>query len=628
MNCLVIVRLSIFASAIFSWLAFPNQLSAQCGIHELSDEAFIDAVRSPGNPCFTTLFDKHRAESIQKMDSLIVMMDHARRDHSYYGVSSLFSDEIQSQVSEVDSGDSWKDRKSAFMAVDSVTYYKMIDLTQALMIFTGMHADAFGNEVVDYVSYIDHAPTARLLYHHYEFEVENDGMEDHPVSPYRERANLQTVADWLETLEGEQFCMYQSNSSSLQKVKGIEFYHENDVFIPVNTHDRDYTGGFRFAVSTDYFKSRYLNLGWLTSGFVVGRRSRRDAREDRLKHPRNKVLTYQVLAAGGFGYTPYIRFHNNFSLADTFHQHDRPFGSYVYLGRSKYRLWPSGLARHQGEFQIGQVGLFSGDKIQAVIHKDLTIDAQRVYGWEKQIGSGGRYLFQVNHKLDLMLFSTTNRYRSIFGWKKPRTDEDLEKEKYCDNMYNRTYKPIGNRYAGANVFGELDLRFGGFLTSAGAGLRFSTLDFTKQSGQKYILARRNSRFDFGWHFDAGIHYRYVIHNSMLEGLGIIKTFENDPYDEDDLDFYTLRYGQVQRHLWLVDWGINVRWRKMTMYYRQTFHRLEYEVDPLDYEHPDVLARVNPDDLQEYRDKWIKEHAQPFDSNYYIFGVVGASWLLN
>lgn len=610
-----------------------NHASAQCQLNTLSDEEFIRIIQSWNDPCFNVLYASwdERPAIIERLDDLIQKMDNIETDKDYGAMNNLFDAEVDQLIQDaVDSTTIRKDRKVYEDSLNQLLYESKTSLIESLMIFTELHKGDQHAQVPDLISYIRHTETLQKLYFEYEFNTRFDKLESHPISPNQYQENLTEIARQLNILEAEKYIMYQSNSSAYKKVKGIDLYHANDVFMGGgkfgSNQDREMTGAFKFEVSTDYFKARYLNLGWIFNGLVFGCHKNDSERVQRIKHPQNEVLSYQSLSFGGLGYTPYIRYRNNFALADTMHQHDRPFGSYVYVERSKYRLWPNGLVRHHGKFQIGQIGLLAGDKIQAKIHKDLTVESQRVYGWTKQIGNGGRYLIQVNHQADFLLFSTTNKYTSVFTPSK--RNEHQAKKPHCKrSIYNQAFGPLKEKYAGVNVVGELDLHFGGYLTSFGTGIRFSTLDFIHSTDQKYIVQRRPNRFDFGWNLDAGIGYRYVQHSTMLEGLGYWTSFEKDAYDEDNPDYYVLNKDQINRHLWVVDWGVTLRWRQMTLYYRQTIHRMEYTVAPIDYNDPSVTALVNPEDQQFYQETIVKEHPSLQNRKFYAYGTVGVSWLL-
>ncbi|MCB0760307.1 MAG: hypothetical protein KDC12_02205, partial [Flavobacteriales bacterium] len=151
----------------------------------------------------------------------------------------------------------------------------------------------------------------------------------------------------------------------------------------------------------------------------------------------------------------------------------------------------------------------------------------------------------------------------------------------------------------------------------------------QQSGHYAITARRDNVFQFGWKIDAGIGMKYVQHNTMLEGLGTWRTYEKDTYDIDQEDYYKLDASQINRWLWFADFGVTLRWRKTSFFYRQYFHKIEYKVDPVDLCSPEIQALINDPDEQEFFEKTIQPE---FDSNwkrgYYGYGTIGFAWFFD
>jgi hypothetical protein len=422
------------------------------------------------------------------------------------------------------------------------------------------------------------------------------------LSTLTKEENKQFLIDRMNDLDAKEYMYYEAYSSKPNGIKGFEMYHDNDFFMfPWGMNqDREYTGGFKFTIITDYLKWRFFRL---------------------CNKKEENVLTYQTVSIGGSGYTPYIRYRNNFVLADSLHKHDRPFASNVYIERSKHRTWRHGLVRQKGEFQIGGIGMSQGRKIQAKLHEDVIYESQHVYGWEKQIANGGRLIVQTNQKWEFLLFSNTNQYKSIFCSKTVRISPPLTS--------------TGQRkYSGINVSLESDVRLGTLLTSTGLGLRFSTLDFLNQSGTYMIKSKPLSRDQFGIRFDFGLNYRYVIHNTMLEGLGLFKTFPKDPYDKVNSDFHTLSRNQIKRNMLVLDWGISVRFRKTTIFFRQNFHTLEYksELANVDYQQSNLTSLVASEDIGFYNNDVVREQKsflnyKIFGTTIYGYGTLGISWLI-
>src|SRR5690606_27054294 len=108
----------------------------------------------------------------------------------------------------------------------------------------------------------------------------------------------------------------------------------------------------------------------------------------------------------------------------------------------------------------------------------------------------------------------------------------------------------------------------------GTGFGFSTRNFTETSGHNDVkidnskfpcIFQRiyhNSAFNLEW------RNRYVIHNSMLEGVGIWDTFPDDPLDDEAVTEYTLQKEDVKRFLSTLDLSFSLRLRKLTVTYAQ------------------------------------------------------------
>ena len=411
--------------------------------------------------------------------------------------------------------------------------------------------------------------------------------------------NKKFIIDRIDKQGQKVYTHYENYSSKPNVLKGYEMYHENDVLLPTfwMNQDREMTGAFKFSVFTDYFKCRFLPLG-------------------NKKITEQNILTYQTISIGGNGYTPYIRYYNNNQLADSIHQFDRPFCSYIYLERAKNRVWLKGLVRQKGEIQGGMIGT-NGYLVQAQIHEDVNESAQHVYGWDKQIAEEGRIFLQVNQKWEFLLFSTNNDYKTIFH---PQTIK----------VANPNAK---KSYPGINFSSEVDVRYGSLMTTLGGGFRFSTLNFLQQSGHQMIASNPKYNNNYGWKVDLGINYRYVVHNSTLEGLGFTKTFPHDIHDIVKQDDYVLNDTLVNKHLLIVDVGFNFKWRKTTIFYKFLFHTIEYQsnLSKVDYSKYENL--VATEDKEYYHNTIQKEQNDFLNTKFmgmqwYGYGTIGLSWIID
>src|SRR5690606_8565789 len=104
--------------------------------------------------------------------------------------------------------------------------------------------------------------------------------------------------------------------------------------------------------------------------------------------------------------------------------------------------------------------------------------------------------------------------------------------------------------------------------------------------------------EFGLKVDIGFNYRYVVHNSLLEGIGLFNTFKEDLYDKTALDNYLLGKSEIDRNVFSLDFGFNLKWRKTTVFYRNTFHTLEYKskLSKVDFQNQNLIATINSNDL--------------------------------
>lgn len=463
------------------------------------------------------------------------------------------------------------------------------------------------------LSWVENLYTMQILFENYDYRIAEGKLL---IPEMMQLRNRKLLAERLEIVEGNVYQLYQSYGSKSKTGESCELFMDNDVFgIGIGNQDREYTGGGAFSFTTDHLKWRWFNSGWIRKNSYTGKAKsycNGDTTSRTLILNRGHVLSYQSVKLGMHFFTPYIRYRHSYDLADTLYRTDRPFGSYIYVERSKYRIWTKGLVRHQGNFQVGKIGTNAGRDIQAKLHQDAITSSQKVYGWNTQIANGGRWVYQINHKLDLMLFSTTNKFHSVFR----------------PSSVRKKVKP----YLGWNIYNSTELFYGGYYTAAGTGLFVSLLDFTKQTGQHLIAARskkfkRGYKYEFGFNAETGIRYRYVHHNTMLEGFGYTKTIDDDIYDDEAESVYILRSDQIVRHLWIWELNLSFRWRKMVLYYRMVVQPKEYTVTvPEDYSSLNSLA--NPKDITFY-DRVVIGELNRFNArNNYGYGTIGLVWVLN
>lgn len=450
------------------------------------------------------------------------------------------------------------------------------------------------------------------------------------VVPFDFNKNIKIIKSRLQEIESEEYVFYSSNEAKPIKFKSISLQHANDfLMIGDLNQDRDMTGAFNLSIATDFFKARWFNIGWLHYLFT---------KTYPIEIARTPIVTYQTIDVGGVGFTPYIRYKDRTKIADLVYKMDRPFAFYTYLGRSKYRLWPRNRIRQRGQFQIGFLGLDAGRAVQASLHKDAIVSSQKVYGWENQIGSGGRLLFQLNHRWDF-------------------------------TIHNKDIKP----YFGSNLFVRTEGFLGGYLTALDVGLYWTSLNFKQTSGQNELNFNRRKGsskiFKSNFLLEGGIRYRRVIHNSTLEGFGYFNTFINDKYDDEAESVYVLNQDYYQkfdnnfntkwsypkppksqddviRNIVLIDFKVSVRFRKMMVYYCASFHTKEFEFDYLgdidientiltndnlnaENQNPNYNTILTNEEYKTYfNSKVFDEIVKYQERKFYGFGTIGVTWLIN
>ena len=357
------------------------------------------------------------------------------------------------------------------------------------------------------------------------------------------KRNLKIIENHMNYLLESNYCQYRYINTSNQKIKGVYIAIDND-FFGLNNWDRNYTGGGRIEVTTDFLKMRLLTF---------------------LNN--DKILAYQGVFFGTEAYTPKIRDTSIFKIDTSFDINDRPFASYQYIGRSKYRMHYNGHARVRSDFKLGIIGGNVGNAFQSVIHRDQFVSSVKPYGWDSQIANGGRFAWNIDHYIDVMLYSGQG------------------------DVLNSKRNNHKTRWINIPVLAELHL--GNELTAVGVGLGFSTLSFKQRSGNEDIILYSHRKVNCV--ASANFRYRYVIHNSMLEGLGMFNTFKDDDDPFAPKDIYRLESNEVERNLIWGEVFLGICVMKATFYYKYTFNTKEYH----------------------------KEKAR----NYYSWGRIGINFLL-
>ncbi|MFM1999750.1 MAG: hypothetical protein RL204_1697, partial [Bacteroidota bacterium] len=327
----------------------------------------------------------------------------------------------------------------------------------------------------------------------------------------------------MEEVMSKEFSNYRFTNTSKSWLKWISASHSNDVLFfsyPGLNDDRDYTGGFRFEAATDKFKMRF---------FPGGLNSR-------------NWYTYQSIFIGGDGYTPYLRDTCVFNSPTAVDSLDRPYASYQYFGRTKYRISRRGRVSLKGEFRLGTIGKSNPGALQALIHRDLVYTAVTPNGWESQIANGGRIAISYIASGELLLF------------KRGHLDNHMI---YPSLLWN--------------------FSLGHDNTSFAIGCNLSNKSLKERGGIDLNFTSPNW-FDVTWNYSTSI--RYMQHNTMLEGYGITKmVVDEDP--NSPRDAYVLQKNQVERWIWRNDFSVNFMFDHMGIFIKQSIWTPEFKIQTED-----------------------------------------------
>lgn len=620
-------RFRDFLTILLLIFSFPAVAQDCPDIAYLPEGKLMEIISDSGHPCQKIWLNdataRHRV--IQRLDEIFAKhyaywLDKHALQLSVYdsvvesGVDTLYLQKLLgdslSLRSMATEGKVWRKNRDSL-------FFKSWDILFRYLEIDREESDAARVEAN--ISWLKNHETLQYLSQLYVREV-NRQTNFAELSPSLQKRNIALIAQRTSDVEEDNFVMYKSVQAGRRVLKDMDFFMDNDVFnfVPGMNQDRNYTGGGALTLSTDYLDMRYLNIGWLK--FLW----------DKETDPQRIVMNYQSLRLGMHFFTPYIRYRDNFALADTLYQHDRPFASYIYLERSKYRLWPKGLVRHHGAFQIGQIGSNAGKNIQGLLHRDAATSSQKVYGWETQIANGGRWVLQLNHTFDFLLFSTSNDYKSVFA----------------PNKRNNPNRRDCWKHWGFNLIGTAQVMWGGYTSAAETGLRIASMDFTRMSGQNTLKPNRPNLYNFAFNWELGVRYRYVQHNTTLEGFGYLNTYVDDKYDDEAQDVYVLNQAayatqdmegkrvysrprgsadQVNRNLLFADVKINMRWRSVQVYYSMTFHTKEFRTTAIDLY--GITNLVKPEDAGFYQNTVIKDSERYTAMKMYAFGQLGVVWLV-
>ena len=353
---------------------------------------------------------------------------------------------------------------------------------------------------------------------------------DTKYSTHQLKEMLFLINKRMEEIMADNISMYRFTETSKKWIRGVYVDHGNDFLSLASWYndDRDMTGSFRIEIATDQFKMRVFD-GYSNQKFNLNSRN---------------FYSYQSIFFGGEGYTPYLRDTTIFNSSTAVDTNDRPYAAFQYVGRAKFRVSRHGKFRMMNQFKIGTIGSTRPGIIQSVIHRDVTIRSYTPNGWGAQIANGGRIGFSVEYYPEWMLTHLRSR-----------------------NGIN------------LSVFSEL--KYGTDMTSAGIGFGYSNKGFLQSGGINLPFVDRSSTtfkefLRFNIIYTGRVSYRRVIHNSMLEGYGIIKhRIDEDP--TSPIDVYHLQPDQMKRNVFISEFSLNIRFNYCGLVLKQVIMSPEYDL---------------------------------------------------
>lgn len=339
---------------------------------------------------------------------------------------------------------------------------------------------------------------------------------------------LKEVSYQLQLIMGSTLPYYTYNTREKKFIKFVSVRSGNDLFtiagiikefypkgyyVPDNlfyfqrNDDRDYTGSFLLEAGTDY-------LNFLR------------------KRP---VKSYQTLLFGFDVYTPYFRDSVKFDSDTSYNALDRPHASFQYFGWSKKALSKYEKFRWSTTIKVGRIGGKTGERFQNALHQDVSY-SPRPKGWGAQIADGGRLGISVEceHAYQFYVYNRKNE----------------------NSVFNLNLSPF------------FEEKFGTYMTNVSGGVRIGNKKFS-QANHNFIHHRTRqtvaNAFD---HLSWSVSFQatYVIHNTMLEGYGIVNSTEhkNDRFTPRSL--YYLRYDQVRRWTYMLNVCASYTARFATFFY--------------------------------------------------------------
>jgi len=354
---------------------------------------------------------------------------------------------------------------------------------------------------------------------------------------------LKEVSNQMNLIMKSKYPYYTYETEKKQPIKFFSVRTGNDLFtiLPRNL-DRDYTGSLLIELGTDYLNPLR----------------------------RRPVKSYQTFLYGFDVFTPQFNDNTKFTKFDSQDSLDRPHASFQYFGWSKKALSKYGNMRWSTTLKFGKIGGRVGGQFQTALHQDISYSL-RPKGWDAQIANGGRLGISIE------------------------TKHEVQKQLNKTNHHANSFKQV--------IFiPSIELKYGTYMTNATFGVGLSNKKFN-QNNHNFINHRtRQGTFCFFDHVMYNISFKatHVVHNTMLEGYGWVRTTEKDASKIDELtplSSYVLEEKQVRKWFGTVNLSLSYTTRHFTVFYNYFIFTPETKLGDLkstniDYQKINLSKRVH------------------------------------
>ena len=262
----------------------------------------------------------------------------------------------------------------------------------------------------------------------------------------------------------------------------------NDLFMwpfsgikKLKNYDMDYTGALNVKIATDFLSA----------------------------YRRRPTLSYQTVEFGFDVWTPYFKDTTIFDSFDSFNPDDRPHASFIYVGWNKNGLSKYHNYRWTTKVRVGTIGGQIGEIFQTGLHQDIS-NSPEPKGWDAQISNGRRIGLDLGYKGEYNIVVFKKRDKKSF--------------------------------LKLNLQPGLELNMGTYMTYISPTLKIGNRNFLLQNADdiyyRYSLSSANIWQNLSWKIE--YQPRFVVHNTMLEGYGIIGVMEENNYPSTPSSIHTVQ----------------------------------------------------------------------------------------